>query len=111
MRSILSTLLLALALVALPAHASDFKVDRILEVGPNSISLDDTKACDLPALLVGVPAEVQRTIRAARVYYQGRSIKACYIELGDGVAVIDEEGAFVGEFGADQFKRPLRVGS
>lgn len=100
-------------LLAAPALASDFQVDRHIEdPSGNSLSLDDNKPCDVPELLVGVPEEVQKTIRAARVYFEGKVYKACYIEFaGTFIRAYDETGDHVGDFHPSQFKRPVRVGS
>lgn len=89
-----------------------FQADRILRLGDDALRLSNVAPCTLETLVSDIPPEVVRAlnIRAAEVLFEGKTIKACYLENEDGEAVVyDEFGEHVGDFPVGMFQRVVKT--
>lgn len=98
------SLLLAVMLFSTSAAAARVMKDT----QGNHIRLTNEACTSTAGMLAQLPTALRLELKAAEVYWQGKSYAACYREDGEYILIVDEEGDS-GAMNASEFKKDLEV--
>lgn len=96
-------ILLALVLLAMPAHAEE----RVLRAGRDEIHVFDSQCFHVETLLRIPPAQRLRFFKAVGLI-NGKTFFGCWTPAGENVRIVWEDGD-TGNLPASDFRKVLRV--